>query len=288
MGWSIFEADRSHLCSPAESSDSLNVRPLDSRMVTSRFELDERFTGDTLDLDVWLPYYLPHWSSRSQSAATYFVGDAELHLTIPVDQPLWCPDLHDEPLRVSCVQTGSFAGPLGSTIGQQPFRERLEVREEQPTMWGYMPLYGKVEVRMRGTITSRSMFAFWMSGIADQPQRSGEICVAEVFGSGVRDGFAEIGMGVRRFRDPALADEFAADPLQIDIAEFHTYGVDWRPRSLAFTVDGEVVRRLDQAPDYPMQLMIGVFDFPAKAVFDDGRVPVPELVVSQVRGRPPA
>lgn len=41
---------------------------------------------------------------------------------------------------------------------------------------------------------------------------------------------------------------------------------------------------MSQAPDYPMQLMIGVFDFPAKGTADD-RVAVPELVVSHVRGR---
>ena len=252
----------------------------------SRLELDERFAGHTLDPDVWFPYYLPHWSSRSDSAATYSVHDNELHLSIPVDQPLWCADLHEEPLRVSCIQTGSFAGPLGSSVGQQTFREGLVVREEQPTMWGYTPLYGHVEVRMRGVVTARSMFAFWMSGIEDQPERSGEICVAEIFGDAVRDGSADIGMGVRRLRDPALVGEFSADPLNIDLADPHTYGVDWQPGSLEFIVDGEVVRRADQAPDYPMQLMIGVFDFPAKAGAEDENLPIPELVVSHVRGWP--
>ncbi len=254
--------------------------------MTSRLELDERFTGDTLDADVWFPYYLPHWSSRAGSAATWSVSDGELHLSIPVDQPLWCADIHEEPLRVSCIQSGSFAGPLGSTVGQQPFRDGLKVREEQPTMWGYTPQYGQVEVRMRGVITPRSMVAFWMSGIEDRPERSGEICVAEVFGDAVRDGSADVGIGLHQFRDPALVEEFSADPLAIDVAEFHTYGVDWQPGSLAFTVDGRVVRRIDQAPDYPVQLMIGVFDFPAKAAPGDLAVPVPELVVSHVHGRP--
>jgi len=254
-------------------------------MVTSRLDLDEQFTGDDLDPDIWFPYYLPHWSSRSRSAATHSVHDGELHLSIPIEQPLWCPDLHEEPLRVSCVQTGSFAGPLGSTTGQQPFREGLEVREEQPTLWGYTPLFGQVEVRMRGVVTSRSMFAFYMSGIEDRLEHSGEICVAEVFGDAVGDGSADIGIGVKRLRDPALVQEFSADPIGIDVAEFHTYGVDWQPGMLEFTIDGEVVRRLGQAPDYPMQLMIGVFDFPAKADPDDLEEPVPELVVSHVRGR---
>jgi Glycosyl hydrolases family 16 len=253
---------------------------------TLRATLDERFAGDTLDPNVWFPYHLPHWSSRAASAATWSVRDGELTLTIPVDQPLWCPDLHEEPLRVSCIQSGSFAGPLGTTIGQMPFRQGLVVREEQPTMWGYTPLYGHVEVRMRGLITARSMVAFYLSGIEDHPERAGEICVAEIFGDAIRDGSADVGIGVKKLRDPALTQEFTAEPLEIDIAKFHTYGVDWRPGSLAFTVDDEVVRRLDQAPDYPMQLMLGVFDFPAKAGADDADQHVPELVVSHVRGHP--
>ena len=83
-------------------------------MARSRPDLDERFDGDALDPDVWFPYYLPHWSSRAESAASYEVRDGELHLTIPVDQGLWCADVHDEPLRVSCIQSGSFSGPVGS------------------------------------------------------------------------------------------------------------------------------------------------------------------------------
>jgi hypothetical protein len=250
-----------------------------------RSDLDEGFAGDTLDPEVWFPYYLPHWSSREASAATYEVREGELRLSIPVDQPLWCPDLHDEPLRVSCIQTGSFAGPLGSSIGQQAFRDGLTVAEEQPTFWGYTPRYGQVEVRMRGTVTPRSMVAFWMSGIEDRPERSGEACVAEVFGDDITLGTAAVGMGVRPFRDPALVEDFTADHLAIDVADDHTYGVDWRPGSLTFSIDGTPVRQLDQAPDYPMQLMIGVFDFPAKSVGGDDDA-VPELVVTRVRGRP--
>lgn len=46
-----------------------------------------------------------------------------------------------------------------------------------------------------------------------------------------------------------------------------------------------LVRGVDQAPDYPLQLMIGVVDFPARAV--DGEQPaVPDVTLSHVRGRP--
>jgi hypothetical protein len=255
-------------------------------MVTSRTELDERFLGPALDPDVWFPYYLPHWSSRADSAATYAIGDDGLRLSIPADQPPWCPDRHAEPLRVSCVQSGSFAGPLGSTVGQQPFADGLTVREEQPTLWGYTPRYGHIEVRMRGSVTDRSMFAFWLSGIEDVPERSGEICVAEIFGNTVRQGQADVGMGLHRFRDPALVEEFGTERLAIDVADFHTYAVDWLPGSLVFSVDGVDVRRLQQAPDYPVQLMLGVFDFPAQATDPQTDLVVPEMIVSHVRGWP--
>jgi hypothetical protein len=127
-----------------------------------------------------------------------------------------------------------------------------------------------------------------MSGIEDRPERCGEICVAEIFGDALSNGRAAVGMGIKAFRDPVLTQEFGADPVVLDVAEPHTYGVEWRPGSLAFDIDGEVVRRLDQAPDYPLQLMLGVFDFPAHVSVRSGAddVPVPELVVSHVRGHP--
>ncbi|HEV7961593.1 MAG TPA: glycoside hydrolase family 16 protein [Actinoplanes sp.] len=255
--------------------------------------LDEHFDGDALDAGVWLPHYLPHWSSRAASAATYQVDGGELRLSIPNDQPLWCDGLHDGPLRVSCIQSGSFSGPVGSPVGGQPFKDGLLVAAEEPEFWGYTPLFAHVEVRARGVITPRSMVAFWMSGIEDTPQHSGEICVFEVFGDAVRTGEADVGIGLHKFRDPSLTEEFSAIPLALDIADFHTYAVDWAPGSLTFSVDGSVVRRIGQSPNYPVQLMLGVFDFPAKANPptgdagpDDAAVPVPELTVSHVLGYP--
>ncbi len=102
-------------------------------------ELDERFAGDALDPGVWFPWYLPHWSSRAAAAATHTVGGGELRLTIPPEQGLWCPDLHETPMRVSAVQSANRSGLVGSTDGQQPFRDGLVVCEEQPTVLGFTP-----------------------------------------------------------------------------------------------------------------------------------------------------
>jgi hypothetical protein len=231
------------------------------------------FDGPDLDADVWLPHYLPHWSSRAESAATYVVEGSELRLSIPPGQGLWCPDDHS-PLRVSGIQSGVLDG-------QQPFRVGLAVREHQSTWWGWTPLYGRIEVRARMDISLRSMASVWLAGIEDEPHRSGEICIFEVFG----DAPAAIGMGIKDLRDPALSWEFSTYDLPIDVADFHVYAADWRPGRVVFLVDGEHVTSVAQAPDYPVQMMIAVFDFPEKAG-DPGHVP--ELAVDHVRHEPPS
>jgi hypothetical protein len=240
--------------------------------------LTERFDRDELDRSVWAPWYLPHWSSREASAATYEVGGGELRLSVPPSQGLWAEGVHETPLRVSGIQSANFSGPVGTTIGGQPFRPGLTVREEQPAFWGCTPLYGQIEIRMRGVITPRSMVAFWLAGIEDVPAHSGEICVVEIFGAAPRD----VGLGLHRFRDDRLTEDWETLTLPVDVSAFHRYGVGWRPDSLTFTVDGEVVKRVPQAPDYPVQLEIAVFDFPDKAESVGGAVPVPELIVAEV------
>jgi hypothetical protein len=252
------------------------------------------FDGPDLDRSVWVPSYLPQWSSRAASAAAYAVRGSCLHLTIPADHGLWSPDDHD-PLRVSGVQSGVFSGPLGSTVGQQPVREGALVREAQQAFWGWTPRFGHLELRARMDLTSRSMAAWWLVGLEDQPDRCGELCVVEVFGGAITDEGAAVGMGVHPFRDPRLVEDFAAPRVPIDVREFHTYSVDWTPDGASFAVDGTVVRTVDVVPDYPMQSMVAVFDFPDRATPGDAQqaAHVPALVVDRIgtvagRGRRPA
>jgi hypothetical protein len=260
-------------------------------------DFDERFTGPDLDPAVWTASYLPAWSSRAESAATYAVGGGELRLSIPPGQGLWCPDLHESPLRVSAVQSANRSGPVGSTDGQQPFRDGLLVREEQPTVLGFTPYHGQVAVSCRATLGPRSMFSAWMVGLEDRPERCGEICVVEVFGDALStdtDGrpTAQYGCGVHAFRDPGLVEDFAAPTIAVDVASTHTYGVSWTVDGVDFLLDGALVRSTAQSPRYPMQLILGVFDFPdrATAAQREGREqpPTPELVVERVWGRPPS
>jgi hypothetical protein len=87
-------------------------------------------------------------------------------------------------------------------------------------------------------------------------------------------------MGIKPFRDPSLAWDFEAPHVEIDIAEPHVYAADWRPGRVDFSVDGRHVRSVEQAPAYPLQAMIAVFDFPEKP----GPEHVPLLAVDWIRG----
>ena len=223
-------------------------------------EVDEAFEGPDLDARLWLPHYLPHWSSRSATRARYDIGEGELRLRIDPDQPPWNPEM-DGWIRVSALQTGQFAGPVGSRSGQLQFTDDLVVREAQPVVALYTPRYGLIEVRLRATADPANMVALWMIGFEDRPERSGEICICEIFGRDIGDGTARIGMGVHPWADPRLHDDFEQVRVDIDAREPHWYAAEWRPRAVRFYVDEQLVKIVKHAPTYPMQSMLTFYEF---------------------------
>jgi hypothetical protein len=250
-----------------------------------RFELEfeETFERDALNASRWLPYYLPHWSSREESAARYVVGGGFLHLLIEADQQPWCPEL-DGQTRVSSLQTGSFAGAVGSPVGQHRFNSAAVVREAQPNVCLYTLQYGRIELRAKASDDPDTMVALWMIGYEDEPERSAELCVCEIFGQDVGPDQAVVGVGVHPFGDPRISDAFSRETISIDAREFHVYAADWTPDQVAFSVDGDIVKTVDQSPAYPMQLMLGIYEFP-RAADDDRAGPYPKMfVVDYLRG----
>jgi Glycosyl hydrolases family 16 len=241
-------------------------------------EFEDTFVGNELDTARWLPYYLPHWSSRERSAARYVVGDGLLRLRIEEDQRPWCPEL-DGDLRVSSLQTGELAGPVGSTVGQHRFTDAAVVREEQSQVRLYTPLYGRIELRARANDDPRAMVALWMIRY-DEPARSSEICVCEIFGSEMGEDYALVGVGVHPFGDERIVDDFSKVRVAIDARDFHVYAAEWTPDGVAFFVDDAVIKTVDQSPDYPMQLLLNIYEFPGEP---SGPYPK-EFVVDYVRG----
>jgi hypothetical protein len=244
---------------------------------------EDSFDGDRLDLDRWLPYYFPHWSSRTRAAARYDVGGGVLRLLIEADQEPWCPELDGE-VRVSSLQTGEFAGPLRSAIGQHRFNPEALVREEQPNVRLYTPHYGRIELRARASADPETMVALWMIGYEDEPERSAEICVCEIFGRDVGPDDAAVGVGVHPFGDPRISDDFSRETIAIDAREFHVYAADWSSDRVEFSVDGKAVKVVEQAPAYPMQLMLSIYEFPPPDRGSPRGEYPKEFVVDYVRG----
>jgi hypothetical protein len=216
-------------------------------------EFEDRFEGDELDRSRWLPHHLPHWSSREQSAARYELADGCLHLMIEADQEPWCPEF-DGTTCVSSLQTGVFTG-------QHRFNPDAVVRERQEDVALYTPQFGVFELRARGDDDPDAMVALWMIGYGDRPERSGEICICEIFGKDVAPDAAAIGMGVHPFGDPAIVDDFEQVRVPIDVRDFHEYAAEWAPDRVTFFVDGEAVKTVEQSPQYPMQFMLGIYEF---------------------------
>jgi hypothetical protein len=124
-----------------------------------------------------------------------------------------------------------------------------------------------------------------MIGYEDEPERSAEICVCEIFGRDVGPDSAAVGMGVHPFGDPGIVDEFSVETVAIDAREFHVYAADWTPESVSFSIDDRPVKIVEQSPAYPMQLMLGIYEFREHDTASPGDGAYPkEFVVDYVRG----
>ena len=225
---------------------------------------EERFDGDTLDPGTWWPYYTPHWSSRAASAARWQAGPDGLTLRIDADTPPWSPEFDGE-VRASHLQTGQFSGPSGSGIGQHRFRDGLVVREEQPEKRLWLPHFGVIEARLRAVRHPDAMVALWPIGFEDRPEDSGEICICEIFGSELDDTGGWVGVGVKPQRDPRLALDFEKVRVDGDLTDFHDYAVEWDEHRIRFFIDGQWVKTVAQRIDYPVQLMLDLYELPNAA-----------------------
>lgn len=71
----------------------------------------------------------------------------------------------------------------------------------------------------------------------------------------------------------------------IDAREFHAYAAEWTPDQVVFFIDDEHVKKVGQSPGYPMQLMLGLYEFPDDAGHRTNSGPYrKELVVDYVGG----
>jgi Glycosyl hydrolases family 16 len=270
----------------ADTADRRMVDPVTK--VGYELAFEDIFEGDALDQARWLPYHLPQWSSREAAAASYRLGGGVLRLLIEADQQPWCREF-DGQTRVSSLQTGVYAGPPGSPVGQHRFNPGMVVRQAQQPTRLYTPQYGLFELRAKAIDDPRCMVALWMIGYEDAPYRSAEICICEIFGRNVTADRVGVGMGLHPFGDPSIREEFSVEPIAMDARQFHLYAAEWTPEYVAFFVDHRLVKTVEQSPGYPMQFMLGIYEFPdhAQATQSAYRYPK-QFIVDYFRGYRPS
>lgn len=262
----------------------LDLSPLDLDGRVADF--DERFDGGVLDETSWWPHYLPHWSSRERTAARYELGPAGLELRIEETTPAWSPEF-DGGVRVSHLQTGQLSGPVGSGRGQHRFRDGLVVREAQPERRLLLPRFGVIEVRMAAVRHPAAMVALWPIGFEEEPEQSGEICIAEIFGADMDESGGWVGVGLKPQHDPRLHEDFEKVRVEGDLTEFHDYAVEWSADGIRFFIDHRWVKTVAQRIDYPVQLMLDVYELPSAGGVRDIAALPHVLRVERVRTFPP-
>jgi beta-glucanase (GH16 family) len=253
-------------------------------------EFQDEFDGSEIDTSKWVPCYLPQWSSRQQSAPNYTFDDSSLILQITREQPPWCPEF-DGGVRCSAIQTGVFAGPVGSGIGQSRFSDKLVVREAQANVRKYTPQFGYIETRVKGLAYAGNHVSLWMIGYEDTPERSAEICLFELLGKEAGADSSIIRYGVHPWSDPAIHEEFYVERFPMDTTCFHIYAVEWTPTHIDFYIDNVKTKTIQQSIQYPMQLMLGLFELPFEGGWNgpyDSNAPYPKtFTVDYVRSYQP-
>lgn len=225
--------------------------------------LYDDFLVNELQNNYWLPVYLPQWSSREKTKPSYCIKKSILTLFIDDHQEPWCPEWNGA-VRVSNLQTGGFSGEVGSTQGQHHFAEGLIVREKQEKEIKMALKYGYVECRARCSLSQENVAALWLIGLEEERKQSAEICLFEIKGWNVKKSSAVIGFGVHPFGDYEIKDEFIEEDVSINVAMWNTYAFDWSENEIIFLINGKIVRKIKQSPDYPMQLMLNLYDIENK------------------------
>ena len=248
---------------------------------------DEDFNDSDLNLKHWVPYYLPQWSSREKSKPNFTIKDNLLTLLINKNQQPWCPEFNGD-VKCSSLQTGMYAGCLGSDKGQHKFfNVNAVVREQQVNVKKYVPQYGYFEMRAKFAATKSNVVALWMIGYEDSPERSAELCIMEIKGCNVNKNKSKIGIGLHNFNDSKLVDEFSEKDYEIDVTQFHIYAAEWTKDSIVFFINNKIVKVVNQSPDYPMQFMLGIYEIPAKITGKNERKYPKKFIVDYIRGYEP-
>ena len=107
------------------------------------------------------------------------------------------------------------------------------------------------------------MLAAWLVGTEHlSAEEAGEICVFEIDAAAIGP-TTTARSGLKAHSDPHLATDMIDVELPFDASLPHTWTVIWGDGHTNIGCEGLVLRRLHQAPNYPLFLMLDLFEIGA-------------------------
>nr|WP_314842143.1 hypothetical protein [uncultured Microbacterium sp.] len=104
------------------------------------------------------------------------------------------------------------------------------------------------------------MVAAWLVGTEHRsPTESGEICIFEIDADAIGD-TTTVRTGIKAHHDPGLTTDMIEIAVPLDASSPHTWTVVWGDGETVIGCEGLTLRRIAQAPDYPLFLMIDLFE----------------------------
>ena len=104
------------------------------------------------------------------------------------------------------------------------------------------------------------MLAAWLVGTEHAAEgAAGEVCIFEIDAVAV-GATTTARSGVKSHGDPRLATDMAEVELAFDASRPHTWTAIWGDGQTIIGCEGFTLRRVPQAPDYPLFLMLDLFE----------------------------
>lgn len=133
-----------------------------------------------------------------------------------------------------------------------------------PTRLLWAPSAGRVDVTVSATRDPGCMLAAWLVGTEHLDARqAGEICLFEIDADAIGVDATTARAGIKAHGDARLVTDMIDVRIPVDATRPHTWTAIWGAGETVIGCEGVVLRRLSQAPDYPLFLMLDLFEVEA-------------------------
>lgn len=241
-----------------------------------RLIFEDDFSGQGIDESKWLTQYFPHATTRN-SDTVYHIENGALTLYIPEDAQNYADYTS---MKVSSVQTYE-KNWLHPGASRENFSD-VPLYESFTCQYGYFEMRAKLPACGGG-----GHVAWWLIGTQDDAQadgtgsvQNGEIDILET--TFLRTN--TFSPKVHAWDDDKLSEYVEEVTLSGEYAnQYHTYAMDWTPEGITFFVDGQIIGKTTNSPNYRMAMLLGIYTDGADWSGNANRIYPKEFSIDYIR-----